>query len=286
MDRQRTLGTSNVAVAALVTSLYPVFPTHPTDNLFHLQMFRFLWCLGVENRCLSVHDAVTGELVPASVEVAMKDEVRPSVLCTSPCLLPPLEWIKELRINSPAYFPMNVPGSNSITTSVLRVFVQPGSQDAVAATTWLARNLTLLNRHRTALDGWCLALLALTAGDDERVVSALVAVDRVFASSTASLRAHYAESKWPDGSAQEARDWHWIMAASAMPALGQVCVEQLNKILACAHQSVQVQEQLLGSKGGAVESALQLATRLGGGVSWQCCQALFQWLPNNSTVAK
>lgn len=53
-------GTTDRAVAALVTSLYPIYPVEINDNAFHLQIFRHLWVIAVEHRCLSVYDAVTG----------------------------------------------------------------------------------------------------------------------------------------------------------------------------------------------------------------------------------
>jgi hypothetical protein len=107
----------------------------------------------------------------------------------------------------------------------MRVFVQPcasegGPNTGLAA--WLKGNLGLLNKRRTAPDGWCLALLALTSAHEEPVISAMMAVDQAFEGSAPVLRAHYADSKWPEGNAVEARQWLWVISASAMPPLDQV----------------------------------------------------------------
>jgi hypothetical protein len=54
-----TLCTSNQAVAALVTSLFSVFPVTTVDNVFHLQALRHLWVLAAEQRYVCAIDAET-----------------------------------------------------------------------------------------------------------------------------------------------------------------------------------------------------------------------------------
>ena len=45
-----TIGTSNLAIASLLISLYPRFPQNTTDNQYHLQALRHLYALAIEKR--------------------------------------------------------------------------------------------------------------------------------------------------------------------------------------------------------------------------------------------
>lgn len=66
-----TIGTSKPAVAALLASLFPRFPSSPTDNRYHLQAFRHLYVLAAEARCIEAVDVDSGHsaLVPLSVSL-------------------------------------------------------------------------------------------------------------------------------------------------------------------------------------------------------------------------
>uniref|UniRef100_A0A1B0CZC3 Anaphase-promoting complex subunit 1 middle domain-containing protein n=1 Tax=Phlebotomus papatasi TaxID=29031 RepID=A0A1B0CZC3_PHLPP len=57
-----TLSTSQSAIAALVCSLFPKFPTHSNDNRYHLQAFRHLYVLAIEARLFLPRDVDTGKL--------------------------------------------------------------------------------------------------------------------------------------------------------------------------------------------------------------------------------
>ena len=67
----RTLGTSNKAVAALIISLYPIYPLLSFDNRYHLQALRHLYVLAIENRCLVSKNIQTKALcqVPVTIEL-------------------------------------------------------------------------------------------------------------------------------------------------------------------------------------------------------------------------
>jgi anaphase-promoting complex subunit 1 len=45
-----TLGRSKFQIAALMCSLYPVFPKEANDNRYHLQAIRHFWVLAIESR--------------------------------------------------------------------------------------------------------------------------------------------------------------------------------------------------------------------------------------------
>lgn len=117
-----TFGTSDLAVAALLAAFYPVFPTSVTDNQAHLQAFRHFWVLATDNRCLVTKDLSTGLPVSVPVEIRLKktqrpdaDKDAPAVLRrTTPCLLPPLETIENVRTDAgPAFWDLTIDFSSN-----------------------------------------------------------------------------------------------------------------------------------------------------------------------------
>lgn len=106
-----TFGTSNIAIASLLLSFYPVFPTGVMDNRAHLQAFRHFWVLASEQRCLVSHDVQTGQPTSVPVQIRLEtDNGGRSVLHRiTPCLLPPLEQISSLSTKSgPRYWDVNL----------------------------------------------------------------------------------------------------------------------------------------------------------------------------------
>jgi anaphase-promoting complex subunit 1 len=57
-----TLSRSPEAIAALLCSIFPKFPTHSNDNRYHLQAFRHLYVLAIEPRLFLPRDIDTGKL--------------------------------------------------------------------------------------------------------------------------------------------------------------------------------------------------------------------------------
>ncbi|KAK4051468.1 Anaphase-promoting complex subunit 1 [Microbotryomycetes sp. JL221] len=106
-----TLGTSDAAIAALLVSVYPVFPSTPTDNRTHLQALRHLWTIAVEARCLEARDVDTGEPVFLPVRLRMAEtgtsEVRAKQL-VAPTLIPDLRLIQSLQVDTPRYWPYSI----------------------------------------------------------------------------------------------------------------------------------------------------------------------------------
>lgn len=118
-----SLGTSNLAVAALLTAFYPLFPTAIADNKFHLQAFRHLWVLAAQPRCLVVRDADSQQPVSIPVVIVLRSNAANPNLpttptaaaaaapaatttleATAPCLLPDLDRIAAVHTNSPAHW--------------------------------------------------------------------------------------------------------------------------------------------------------------------------------------
>lgn len=101
-----TFGTGNVAVASLLCSFYPLFPTTVLDNKAHLQAFRHLWVLATEPRCLVTRDIDTKRPISIPVILTLKDDSQHII--TSPSLIPDLTEVISLRTNSTDHWPITI----------------------------------------------------------------------------------------------------------------------------------------------------------------------------------
>lgn len=96
-----SFGTSNECIAALLISLYPVFPDKALDNRYHLQALRHLYVLGVERRCLQAIDVDSREACAADIEIVWRPEgsFTDTVARTkTPCLVPDWGLIRQIRV--------------------------------------------------------------------------------------------------------------------------------------------------------------------------------------------
>ncbi|CAG8436254.1 8034_t:CDS:2 [Ambispora gerdemannii] len=122
-----TLSTSNKAIAALVCSLFPRWPTDPTDNRTHMQAFRHLWVLALEPRCLVVRDVETREAchMPVKVIIRGTEESNDAQIApgssnkieqmVAPCLLPEAKFVERIEIDTPRYWPISLDLRNNRT---------------------------------------------------------------------------------------------------------------------------------------------------------------------------
>lgn len=129
-----TLGTSNAAVACMVTAFFPRFHHVSSDNKSYLQALRHLWVLAVEPRCLIARDVDTSEVVYLPIKISMKEgsEVGTTQLI-SPTLIPDLGKLMSIRVDTPRYWPFLLDTEN-----------HPMHRHA------LLRNQTLYVKRRTA----------------------------------------------------------------------------------------------------------------------------------------
>jgi anaphase-promoting complex subunit 1 len=97
-----TFGTSDLAIAALMVALHPIWPTEVNDNRVHLQAFRHLWVLAAEARCIVVEDIDTQRPVHMPLKVTLKSGEVKSV--RAPCLLPELDSVATVQTDDPAYW--------------------------------------------------------------------------------------------------------------------------------------------------------------------------------------
>ncbi|KAH0537267.1 hypothetical protein FGG08_005929 [Glutinoglossum americanum] len=99
-----TFGTSNLAVASLLLSFYPLSPNHVQDNKSHLQAFRHFWVLATEARCLVPRDVETHR--PCSIPISISLRNGNVLKRVAPCLLPELSEIHSVSTTSPLHWPV------------------------------------------------------------------------------------------------------------------------------------------------------------------------------------
>ena len=101
-----TLGTSDSAIACMVTAFFPRFHHNSSDNKSFLQALRHLWVLAVEPRCLIARDVDTNEIVYLPVKITMNeaDGVGTTQLI-SPTLIPDMDKLVSIRVDTPRYWP-------------------------------------------------------------------------------------------------------------------------------------------------------------------------------------
>lgn len=122
----------NFSIAALITSIYPMFGSNNYEELgdvegksaneindLHSQALRHFWALAVIDRCLVVREVDSEKPVKVDVEVLLKNKT--SFKVPSPCLLPDLSLIHKISVNSKnIYFPVEfdlIRSSNAANTN-------------------------------------------------------------------------------------------------------------------------------------------------------------------------
>ena len=122
-----TFGSSNLAIASLLISFYPIFPSDVMDNRSHLQALRHFWVLATEQRCLVTKDILTGQPASVPVHIKLKNPALAGqpIYRTTPCLLPPFDQISQVSTDSgPQFWDINVDFTKS---SVREAFVKTQS---------------------------------------------------------------------------------------------------------------------------------------------------------------
>lgn len=104
-----TVGNSSTAVAAMVCAFYPSFSIGPGDNVSFPQAFRHLWALAVEPRYLFARDVESREPVYLPIKVKTREKnAAGSHSLMSPTLLPPLDRLISISIDSKRYWPLKI----------------------------------------------------------------------------------------------------------------------------------------------------------------------------------
>lgn len=95
-----------IDIAVLAISLYPIFPSEISDNFAHLQPLRYFWALAAKPRCLVVKESDDGNACTLDVELVFKSGTV--ITRKAPFLLPELNELRQISINSPSYFPLTL----------------------------------------------------------------------------------------------------------------------------------------------------------------------------------
>lgn len=69
-----TFSRNNLAIASLLCSLYPIFPSAPSDNRYHLQALRHFYVLAIETRLLQARDIDSGEFVNIELDIEVEED--------------------------------------------------------------------------------------------------------------------------------------------------------------------------------------------------------------------
>ncbi|XP_029167221.1 anaphase-promoting complex subunit 1 isoform X2 [Nylanderia fulva] len=102
-----TLSNSPNAVAVLIISLFPKFPTHSNDNRYHLQALRHLYVLAAEPRIILPRDIDTGQYCYATIHLTFETDREAEgqeISLQAPCLLPQLCSLKRIELKDTRYW--------------------------------------------------------------------------------------------------------------------------------------------------------------------------------------
>ncbi|KAG9014914.1 Anaphase-promoting complex subunit 1 [Tulasnella sp. 427] len=110
---RHTFGTSNAAIACLVAAFYPRWPSASGDTKVLLPVFRHLWSLAVEPRCLIARDADSGETVYIPIKLKIREGTSSRAYqYTSPSLIPDWSNLLAISVDSPRYWPYHIDFTN------------------------------------------------------------------------------------------------------------------------------------------------------------------------------
>jgi len=100
-----TFGQSKTAIAALLCSIYPHFPSTPSDNKYHLQAMRHLYVLALQTRLLQVKDVETGESVQVPLKVSYHPSTGlPSETVTTPAIVNQIDKVTTISLKDPRFY--------------------------------------------------------------------------------------------------------------------------------------------------------------------------------------
>uniref|UniRef100_A0A182W5Q8 Uncharacterized protein n=1 Tax=Anopheles minimus TaxID=112268 RepID=A0A182W5Q8_9DIPT len=101
---QYTLSRSPTAIAALLCTIFPKFPTYSNDNRYHLQAFRHLYVLAIEPRIFIPRNINTGKLCMCRIRYAVLGSDVSPVEQFAPCLLPELDTLAWVEVSDENYW--------------------------------------------------------------------------------------------------------------------------------------------------------------------------------------
>lgn len=150
-----TLSRSREAIASLVISLFPVGPMNTADNKYHLQAFRHLYVLAVDtSRLLETVNVESKENCSVNIRLQVQQDHGQKQLTSeefyTPCLLPSLDSIKRIVIDTNDFYPVEIAMTGSDGSSSM------GTANALRAQLLRDKNMILLKR-KEAVETWKLS---------------------------------------------------------------------------------------------------------------------------------
>ncbi|XP_057316495.1 anaphase-promoting complex subunit 1-like isoform X2 [Hydractinia symbiolongicarpus] len=121
-----TLKTDNLSIASLLCAVYPKWPISSKDNRFHLQALRHLYVLACEQRLAVTRDIDSDQICYCPLQVTlMETDAYPEtdLKLLSPCLLPELKCIKQIKVMGPRYWSVTLSGKISLE-KISNIFVK------------------------------------------------------------------------------------------------------------------------------------------------------------------
>ncbi|CDW78298.1 UNKNOWN [Stylonychia lemnae] len=139
-----TFSNNDLAIASLLCSLYPIFPSNPNDNRHHLQALRHFYVLAIETRLLQARDIDSGEFLRIDMEVIVEEtnqagqvEIKNKQIKTPDIIN---GTIKSIEINNEQYHSVSIDSlgendsndqKNIFETKKLKIFEQFGFQKII-----------------------------------------------------------------------------------------------------------------------------------------------------------
>lgn len=97
---------SNFSIAALIISLYPVFPSEENEHEVHLQVLRHFWALAVQPRCLVVRDVKNGNPIKVPLRVNYRNGILEQT--NAPHLIADMKRIASIEVVSEDHFKVKI----------------------------------------------------------------------------------------------------------------------------------------------------------------------------------
>ena len=137
-----SFSTDNKAIASLLISLFPRFPSSTLDNRSHLQALRHLYVLATEPRCVEAVDVDTWQSVYCPIKIRERGagprstpdpgpgeaESGPGDTSFTPCLLPQRGHVRSIEVLGPRYWEQTLdlkPGPRGSSVSFEEFWKRP-----------------------------------------------------------------------------------------------------------------------------------------------------------------
>jgi hypothetical protein len=117
-----SLSTNKLSIAFLLCSIYPNFQMNSFDNKYHLQLLRNFYVLSTEKRLLELIDIDKKTQCKINIEVKLR--IGKTIKLMTPCLLPELNLIEMIIVNSNEYWNYELKDMELLKKNKLYLYVK------------------------------------------------------------------------------------------------------------------------------------------------------------------